>query len=61
MKELGYGDSYKYSHNYENNFAAQEFLPEDIANTTLYNPGNNAREQAQRNYLKMLWKDKYGY
>jgi len=61
MKELGYGDSYKYSHNYENNFAAQEFLPEDIVNTTLYNPGNNAREQAQRNYLKMLWKDKYGY
>lgn len=61
MKELGYGDSYKYSHNYENNFAAQEFLPEEIANTKLYNPGNNAREQAQRNYLKMLWKDKYGY
>tara|TARA_R110002049_G_scaffold148175_1_gene311049 strand:+ start:5314 stop:6591 length:1278 start_codon:yes stop_codon:yes gene_type:complete len=61
MKELGYGDSYKYSHNYENNFAAQEFLPEEIANTTLYNPGNNAREQAQRNFLKTLWKDKYGY
>ncbi|WP_179354544.1 replication-associated recombination protein A [Winogradskyella vidalii] len=61
MKELGYGDSYKYSHNYENNFAAQEFLPEEVANTKLYNPGNNAREQAQRNYLKMLWKDKYGY
>ncbi|WP_299111774.1 replication-associated recombination protein A [uncultured Winogradskyella sp.] len=61
MKELGYGDSYKYSHSYENNFAAQEFLPEEIANTTLYNPGNNAREQAQRNFLKTLWKDKYGY
>ncbi|WP_179335842.1 replication-associated recombination protein A [Winogradskyella costae] len=61
MKELGYGDTYKYSHNYENNFAAQEFLPEEIANTKLYNPGNNAREQAQRNHLKMLWKDKYGY
>ena len=61
MKELGYGDSYKYSHSYENNFAAQEFLPEEIANTTLYNPGNNAREQAQRNFLKTLWKEKYGY
>ncbi|REG85227.1 replication-associated recombination protein A [Winogradskyella sediminis] len=61
MKELGYGDNYKYSHNYENNFAAQEFLPKEIANTKLYNPGNNAREQAQRNHLKMLWKDKYGY
>lgn len=61
MKELGYGDAYKYSHSYENNFATQEFLPKEIANTTLYNPGNNAREQAQRNYLKLLWKDKYGY
>jgi len=61
MKELGYGDSYKYSHNYENNFAPQEFLPKEIANTKLYNPGNNPREQAQRNHLKMLWKDKYGY
>ena len=61
MKELGYGDDYKYAHSYENNFAKHEFLPEDIKNTRLYNPGNNAREQAQRNYLKALWKDKYGY
>jgi len=61
MKELGYGDDYKYAHSYENNFATHEFLPEDIKNTRLYNPGNNAREQAQRNYLKVLWKEKYGY
>ena len=61
MKELGYGDNYKYAHSYENNFANHEFLPEEIKNTKLYNPGNNAREQAQRNYLKTLWKEKYGY
>ncbi|MCB0399176.1 MAG: replication-associated recombination protein A [Winogradskyella sp.] len=61
MKELGYGDDYKYAHNYENNFAEHEFLPEDIKNTTLYNPGNNARENAQRQFLKTRWKDKYGY
>lgn len=61
MKELGYGDKYKYSHSYENNFAMQEFLPEEIANTRIYEPGNNAREQAQRTYLKSLWKEKYGY
>jgi len=61
MKELGYGDQYKYSHSYENNFAKQEFLPDEIKNTKIYNPGNNAREQAQRNYLKTLWKEKYGY
>ncbi|MEP5253598.1 MAG: replication-associated recombination protein A [Winogradskyella arenosi] len=61
MKELGYGENYKYSHNYANNFAHQEFLPEEISNTKLYDPGQNAREQSQRNYLKALWKDKYGY
>jgi putative ATPase len=61
MKELGYGDNYKYAHNYENNFAPQEFLPEDIKNTTLYQPGNNAREHAQREFLKQRWKNKYNY
>ncbi|WP_396603122.1 replication-associated recombination protein A [Algibacter sp. R77976] len=61
MKELGYGDNYKYAHNYENNFAPQEFLPDEIKNTTLYDPGNNARENAHREFLKQRWKDKYGY
>ena len=61
MKEIGYGDAYKYSHDYENNFAEQEFLPKKISNTRLYSPGNNARENAQRQYLKQLWKEKYGY
>ena len=61
MKELGYGDNYQYAHNYENNFATHEFMPDEIKNTTLYNPGNNQREQAQREFLKMRWKEKYGY
>ena len=41
MKELGYGEEYKYSHDYANNFAEQEFLPEVIAGTSFYEPGNN--------------------
>ncbi len=61
MKDIGYGEDYKYSHNYNNNFAAQEFLPKEIVNTTIYQPGNNARENAQREFLKQRWKDKYGY
>ncbi|MBU3821879.1 replication-associated recombination protein A [Flavobacteriaceae bacterium XHP0103] len=61
MKELGYGDNYQYAHNYENNFANQEFLPDEIKNTKLYEPGNNARENAHRDFLKQRWKDKYGY
>lgn len=61
MKNMNYGKDYKYAHSFENNFAEQEFLPEQIAETKLYDPGNNAREQEQRNYLKKLWKEKYGY
>ena len=61
MKELGYGNEYKYAHSYENNFTEHEFLPEEIKNTKLYNPGNNAREEAQRKYLRGLWNKKYGY
>ena len=61
MKELGYGDNYKYAHNYDLNFVNQEFLPDDIKNTKLYDPGNNSRENAHREFLKQRWKDKYGY
>ncbi|WP_281847680.1 replication-associated recombination protein A [Olleya namhaensis] len=61
MKEIGYGEDYKYSHNYENNFTSQEFLPKEVSNTRLYEPGNNARENAQRDFLKSRWKEKYGY
>ena len=61
MKELGYGDAYKYAHSYDGNFAEHEFLPEEITNTKFYDPGNNARENAQRQFLKQLWKEKYGY
>lgn len=61
MKELGFGNNYKYAHNYENNFAPQEFLPDAIKNTKLYEPGNNARENAHREFLKQRWKDKYNY
>ena len=61
MKELGYGEDYKYSHDYANNFAEQEFLPDEISETKLYNPGDNAREIGTREFLKNRWKDKYGY
>ncbi|WP_224483794.1 replication-associated recombination protein A [Robertkochia aurantiaca] len=61
MKDLGYGDSYKYSHDYEMNFADQEYLPESISGTRFFDPGANSREQSQREFLKKRWKDKYGY
>ena len=61
MKELGYGEEYKYSHDYANNFAEQEFLPDAITGTTIYEPGNNTRENSTREFLKNRWKEKYRY
>lgn len=61
MKDLNYGKEYKYSHDFEGNFVAQEFLPDEIKNSKLYDPGNNARENELRKYLISRWKGKYGY
>ena len=61
MKELGYGDEYQYSHSYANNFSEQEYLPDVIKGTKLYEPGSNSRENGTRDFLKNRWKDKYGY
>lgn len=61
MKEQGYGQGYQYSHQYENNFSDQEYLPEEISNTRFYNPGQNPREEEIRKRLKALWREKYQY
>jgi putative ATPase len=61
MKNSGYGKNYKYAHEYENNFAEQEFLPDKISGTQLYKPGKNAREDETRKWLKSRWKNKYNY
>ncbi len=61
MKDMGYGQGYKYSHDYEGGFAEQEFLPEEIKGSIIYTPGNTAREQELKNFLLLRWKGKYGY
>lgn len=61
MKDLDYGKGYKYSHDFPNNFAHQEFLPKEISEHVLYDPGHNPAESKIRERLKALWKDKYGY
>lgn len=61
MKDLNYGKEYKYAHSFENNFVEQEFLPDKIKGTKLFEPGNNAREAEMRAHMKKLWKEKYGY
>ena len=61
MKELGYGKNYDYDHSHEQHFAGQEFLPDEIKGKTLYDPGNNPRENELRTFLRSLWKEKYRY
>jgi len=61
MKDLDYGKNYKYSHDYEGNFVAQEFLPDEISNTKIYDPGKNTREEKFREDLKKRWGKKYDY
>jgi putative ATPase len=61
MKNSGYGKDYHYAHSYEGNFVEQEFLPEKIAGTKLYDPSKNAREEETRKWLKSRWNRKYNY
>ncbi|MEK6492876.1 replication-associated recombination protein A [Myroides odoratimimus] len=61
MKELGYGQEYLYSHDYTNNFVEQEFLPDELEGTVLYEPGVNNRENSTREFLRNRWKFKYNY
>lgn len=61
MKELGYGKEYQYAHHYQNNFVEQNFLPEEIKGTKVYEPGQNSRENEIRNSLKNKWKNTYDY
>ena len=59
--QQSYGKEYKYSHDYDKNFVSQEFLPEEISGSKLYEPSNNLKENKLREYLKLRWKDKYKY
>ena len=61
MKDLGYGKDYKYAHDFANNFAEEEFLPEAVEGTSLYRPGQNTREKAIKDFLQNRWKDKYEF
>jgi putative ATPase len=61
MKEMNYGKNYQYAHDFSGNFVLQEFLPESIANTKLYEPGTSPAEEKLRAYLRPCWQEKYNY
>ncbi|MDR2533875.1 MAG: replication-associated recombination protein A [Tannerellaceae bacterium] len=59
MKELDYGKDYKYAHDYENNFVAQDFLPPELLNTRIWQSQSNAAEQKLSDYVRKLWGGRY--
>ncbi len=61
MKKLGYGKDYKYSHDYENHFVEQDYLPQEIKNKQFYYPTEQGQEKKLKEYLKSVWKNKKKY
>ncbi len=59
MDELGYGDGYKYAHDYPGHFADLEFMPEELAGRKFYEPDDNRHEEAFRSRLEVLWPKYY--
>lgn len=59
MKDLGYGDGYKYAHNYEDHFVEQQFLPDGLSGARFWTPQSNAAEDKLKERMERIWKRKY--
>ena len=59
MKQLGYGQDYKYAHNYEGNFVKQQFLPDELKDKRIWQPQSNPAEQKHAERMIQLWGDKF--
>jgi putative ATPase len=59
MKDLNYGKNYKYSHDFPNNFVAQQFLPDELTKQSIWKVQNNAAEKKLGEWLRSLWKDRF--
>lgn len=59
MKELGYSDGYKYSHDYPGHFVDQEFMPEGLRGRVFYEPAPNRHEDVMKSYLESCWPKYY--
>ncbi len=58
MKDLGYGKSYKYPHDFPGHFVEQQYLPDKIAGTRLWESQGNRSELKLQEYLDTYWKSK---
>ena len=58
MDELGYGDGYKYAHDFPNHFVKQQFMPDALQGTQLWHAQGSPQEQKMAEWMKYLWGDK---
>lgn len=61
MKDLDYGKSYPYAHDYDGNFAFHDFMPREISSENLYTTSDNSREKQNKDFLNKRWKGKYEF
>lgn len=59
MKDLGYSDGYKYSHDYPNHFAPQQYMPDALKDTRIWQPQHSPIEERQYQHMLQCWGDKY--
>jgi putative ATPase len=59
MKQLHYGEEYKYAHDFKDHFVEQEFLPSEIKGTPIWKPQENASEAKMKEFLTKRWKNRY--
>ena len=59
MKQLGYGNNYKYAHAYQGNFVKQKFLPDEVSDTRIWHPQANAQEAKLKERMQSLWGDRF--
>ena len=55
MKELGYGEQYKYAHNFPNHFVKQQFMPDEIDGKVFWVAQGSPQEQKIDEWMKYLW------
>ena len=61
MKELGYGEKYKYPHDFDNHFLIEKYFPEEMDGKQFYFPTDNGQEKNLKERLKSLWKNRKSY
>ena len=58
MDELGYGEGYKYAHDFPNHFVRQQFMPDALQGTQLWHAQGSPQEQKMADWMKYLWEEK---